>query len=217
MLMQKEKPSRNSSPPQFRDVKNQRRPRSRVRIHPLRDQIDSYLRDHYSPRTVLRLLETEYGERLEEMPPLPSVRSIERYRANHVLTHDLLPAHLIEQRLQDIGPKIDMFGSLQQAFRLAEDRLARLYEAEEAFPFGLPAFDKACAALVRLGELLWRVGQDLGIYPRASLAFPYPGTAEPRVSNQGVVDSASEFDDMTDEDWEHLFPEVQRARALRTC
>jgi hypothetical protein len=73
---------------------------------------------------------------------------------------------LVERKLKDLDVKVDLFRSLQQVYRLAEERLARATETEEGLPAPMPGVDKAVETLLRVGDMLWRIGQDIGLNPR---------------------------------------------------
>jgi len=139
--------------------------------HPLFPEIYDLLQHHFSPETVVRALQWQHGEALERMPPLPSARTIHRWRQRHMPAADLLPPRLLEKKLEEVDIKIDLFKSLQQAYQVAEDRLAKGLGTEEMLQ-GLPlsSVDRAFETLLRVGEQLWKVGQDLGLYPRFGIA-----------------------------------------------
>jgi hypothetical protein len=135
--------------------------------HPLFSEIYDLLCNRFSPETVVRMLQWQYGDALEKTP-LPSARTIHRWRLNRMPAADLLPPGLLEKKLGEIPVKVDMFQSLQNVYRAAEDRLSKAIESEEPLQgIPLPVIDKAFETLSRIGELLWKVGQDLGLYPRA--------------------------------------------------
>jgi hypothetical protein len=73
----------------------------------------------------------------------------------------------VERKLKDIEVKVDLFRSLQQVYRLAEDRLSRATETEEGLPALMPGVDKAVETLLRVGDMMWRIGQDIGVNPRS--------------------------------------------------
>jgi hypothetical protein len=135
--------------------------------HPLFDEIYELLRNRFSPETIVRMLQWQYGDALEKTP-LPSSRTIHRWRLKRMPPSDLLPPGLLESKLGEIPVKVDLFQSLQNAYRTAEERLARAVESEAPLQgIPLPVTDKAFETVVRVGELLLKVGQDLGLYPRA--------------------------------------------------
>lgn len=139
--------------------------------HPLFEEIEELLRHRFSPDTIIRMIEWRYGpEQLEKMPPLPSRRTLHRWRSQHMPPADLLPARLVEQKLQQLELKVDLFKSLQNVYVLAEDRVARALGTEEELVVPMPGTDKALESLLAVGELMWRVGQDIGANPRGARA-----------------------------------------------
>jgi len=137
-----------------------------LKEHPLFDEIDNMLRSRYSPTTVVSLLRWQYGDAIGKMPPLPSVRTLERYRADEIAEVDLLPARLIEKRVASLNTKLDLFESLTNLYITAEERLARVLEVEDGFPMVVPGVDKAYETALAIAQVLWRIGQDIGIHPR---------------------------------------------------
>jgi hypothetical protein len=138
-----------------------------VEVHPLFGEIYELLRDRFSPETVVHMLQWRYGEALERMPPLPSARTIHRWRRRHMPPGDLLPPSLVGQKLKEMDVKVDLWKALQNAYRLAEDRLHKALITEQTLQ-GVPlsSTDRAIETVLRVGEQLWKVGQDLGLYPR---------------------------------------------------
>jgi hypothetical protein len=137
-----------------------------VEQHPLFGEIRELLRYRFSAETIVGMMRWQYGQLLEQTP-LPSARTITRWRDRHMPPGDIMPAGLVERKLKDIEVKVDLFRSLQQVYRLAEDRLSRATETEEGLPAPMPGVDKAVETLLRVGDMFWKVGQDLGIYPRS--------------------------------------------------
>jgi hypothetical protein len=71
---------------------------------------------------------------------------------------------LVERKLKELDVKIDLFQSLQRAYQLAEDRLFWAMHTEQGLP--VAAVDKAAETLLRVGDMMWRIGQDIGVNPR---------------------------------------------------
>ena len=136
-----------------------------VEQHPLFDEIHELLRYRFSAETIVGMMRWQYGQLLEQTP-LPSARTITRWRDRHMAPGDILPAGLVERKLKDLEVKVDLFRSLQQVYRLAEERLARATETEEGLPAPMPGVDKAVETLLRVGDMMWRIGQDIGVNPR---------------------------------------------------
>lgn len=80
---------------------------------------------------------------------------------------DLLPARTLQKKLDSLDEKVDLMQRLQVLYGEAEDRVARLIEGEAKFPLPMPGTDKAIETLLKIGEQLWRLGQDVGLYPRS--------------------------------------------------
>jgi len=140
-----------------------------VMAHPLFSEIYELLQMRWSPVSIVGHLESRHAThfRTGAYPPLPSERVIRRYRNEHLQAHEVLPPSLIEAKLGQVPVQIDLFKSLQLAYQLAEDRIAFHLTAEESQRVPVPGLDKAYETMLKIGEMLWRVGQDLGLYPRA--------------------------------------------------
>jgi hypothetical protein len=89
----------------------------------------------------------------------------------------------------------------------------------EGFPVPFPRVDKAVETLLRIAEVLWRVGQDMGLYPRqagGALAMGIKGadgTAAFAVLQVG--DAPSRMIDLRNLDLSSLSePELQTLRQL---
>ena len=157
-----------------------------VEQHPLFEEIHELLRHRFSPETIVSMMRWQYGQLLEQTP-LPSARTISRWRDRHMPPAEILPPGLVERKLKDLDVKIDLFQSLQQVYRLAEERLARATETEGGLPAPMPGVDKAVETLLRVGEMMWRIGQDIGVNPRSGpsaqfgvfLPMGTPPTGEP--------------------------------------
>jgi hypothetical protein len=173
--------------------KGTRGPRWTLKNHPLFEQIDEYLRARYSPQTVLSMLAREYASELDRMPPLPSARTLERYRQEQIPEADLLPRRLIERRLEGVNRKVDLWQSLQDLYVMAEERVAKLAAIEDQLQLPVPGVDKVFATVLAVGKQMWEVGQDLGVYPRQGRS-PTASFAPGR----GTDDT----DDVTDEEIE---------------
>jgi len=180
-----------------------------VEAHPLFPEIYDLLRHHFSPETVARTLQWQYREALENMPPLPSARTMHRWRRRHMPPGDLLPPSLVEDKLAQVDAKIDLWQSLQNVYQVAEDRLARALDTEEMLQ-GLPlsSVDRAFETLLRCAELLLRTGQDLGLYPRWGVTgarFSMPMGANDRFG----------ADELTDEEIAAMFGALYEKRTGR--
>lgn len=140
-----------------------------IESHPLFDEMYHMLENNFSAETVVRLLMFQHAEDLQDpsYPPLPSTRSIDRWRVEHLPPRQALPGTIVDRKLANIDIKVDLFGTLQRQLAIAEGRLERHVETEQSLSLPIPGVDKAAETVLRTGELLWRVGQDLGIYPRA--------------------------------------------------
>lgn len=157
-----------------------------VEQHPLFDEIYELLRHRFSPQTIVSMMRWQYGQLLEKTP-LPSARTISRWRDRHMPAAEILPSGLVERKLKDLEVKVDLFRSLQQVYRLLEDRLCRSMQTEEGLPASMPSVDKDVETLLRVGEMMWRIGQDIGVNPRSGpsaqfgvfLPMGTPPTGEP--------------------------------------
>jgi hypothetical protein len=141
---------------------------SSLKSHPLFEEIDNLLRTRYNPTSILKLLAFVYSARMDKLPPLPSARTLERYRQREIPEVDLLPARLIEKRIEKINRSVDVFASVQLVYVAAEARLARLLEQEDRLPWPMSDVDKAFATVGEAGDQLWRIGQDIGVFPNSN-------------------------------------------------
>jgi len=137
-----------------------------VEAHPLFGEIHDLLCHRFSGETIVGMLRWQYGDLLEKAP-LPSARTITRWRDRHMPPGEILPPGLVERKLKQLDTKIDLLKSLQQVYRLAEDRLSRATQTEEGLPAPMPGVDRAVETLLRVGEMMWRIGQDIGVNPRS--------------------------------------------------
>jgi hypothetical protein len=151
-----------------------------VEAHPLFPEIYDLLQHCFRPETVVLTLQWRYAEDLHRMPPLPSTRTIRRWRERHMPPGDLLPPSLVAEKLTQADAKVDLWQELQNVYQVAEDRLARALSTEEMLQ-GVPllATDRAFLTLLRVAQQLWSVGQDLGLYPRWGLPGARVNVSQP--------------------------------------
>lgn len=142
-----------------------------VEKHPLFHEIYEMLCKRWSSHTVIRVLEDRYQAQFVsgEYRPLPDASTIRRYRQYHLPPGEVLPPSLIEEKLDNLDVQVDLFKSLHLAYRVAEDRIARHAATEEDLALPMSGLDRAYETLLKTGQLLWQVGQDLGLYPRGSV------------------------------------------------
>jgi len=178
--MAKKSPAGTEEPIILPAIPAMKKPRGRgglggttLRDYPLFEDIDEYLRARYSSLTILRLLQWQYGDDLEQgrIPPLPSARTLDRYRAAEIPEADLLPRRLIEARLEGLNKKVDLFKSLEELYITAEERVARALQTEDSFNMPVPGTDKAYETVLAVAEQLWKIGQEIGVYPRHGRTF----------------------------------------------
>lgn len=136
--------------------------------HPLFDEIHDLLKHAWAPETVWRQIGHLYADELSSgrMKALPSSRTISRWRDDHMAPTGTFPERLLEKKLGGMEAKIDLFQSLQKMYVVAENRMAKSAEAEENLPFPHPGIDRAMDTVMKIADQLWRVGQDLGLFPR---------------------------------------------------
>lgn len=141
-----------------------------IESHPLFDEMYHMLENNFSAETVVRLLMFQHQEEFQNpsYPPLPSTRSINRWRVDHLPPQMALKGSIVERRLATIDVKVDLFASLQRQFAIAEGRFERAVETEKGLTLLLPGVDKAAETVLKTGDLLRQVGQDLGVYPRVA-------------------------------------------------
>lgn len=161
-----------------------------VEEHPLFDEIYERLRHHQSPDFVLRTLDQEYSRELRDgtMKALPAVRSVRNWIILHMPPQDFLPPSQLDEKLENIELKIDLFQSLQKAYQTAENRLVKHLETEETMAIPVPGIDKAYETLLRIGDQVWRIGQDLGLYPRAVDTGPHASSRAMAQASVFIVD-----------------------------
>jgi len=137
--------------------------------HPLQEEIHEMVVSGFSPQSIHSLLSHQYriAIELEEIPPLPSYRAIYRYRDEHVSDAEILPTRQLTKRLQGAQARIDLMQRLQDLFVDAENRYSLARDTEEGLKLPLPGTDKALESLLHIAEQIWKVGQDLGLYPRS--------------------------------------------------
>ena len=194
-----------------------------VEQHPLFEEIYELARNRYSPENKVRLLQYQHAAEFEagELPPLPHVRTIRRWLKNRMPEKDMLPLRVLEAKLQTLDRKIDLMRSHQQLYTVAEDRVARLMGLEENLPVPLPGIDRAIETLLKIGTQVWRVGQDLGLYPRqpgAALAMGVKGpSGEAAFAVLQVGEGPPRLLDLQNLDLTNLSePELQALRQLPT-
>lgn len=149
----------------------------KVEQHPLFEEIAELCRHRFSPETIVRILSWQYRDAIEagRLPPLPGFRTIHRWREHQMAPAELLPPRLVEQQLERIETKVDVFQSLQQVYTIAENRIARHIALEEKMELPVPGLDRALETLLKVGSQLWQVGQDIGAYPKAGIKISLDG------------------------------------------
>lgn len=151
-----------------------------VESHPLYEEIYDLACNRYSSESIVRMLQYQHAAEFEsgEIPPLPNVRTIHRWRRHRTPEKDVLPLRVLQQKLDSLDQKIDLMQATQQLYAVAEDRVARLTSVEENLDLPLPGVDQAIQTLLKIGEQLWRLGQDVGLYPRQPGAWLTMGLKE---------------------------------------
>ena len=144
-----------------------------VEKHPLYEEIYELARSRFSGDSIVRLLQYRHAAEFEAgtLPPLPHARTVYRFLRERMPEKDVLPLRELVVKLNSLDRKVDLVEQLQHLYMVAEDRVARLMEMERPLPFPIPGLDKAVETLLKVSTQLWRVGQDLGMYPRSPGAW----------------------------------------------
>lgn len=139
-----------------------------VEEHPLYEEILELARHRFTPESIVKLLQWQYRAAFENetLPPLPTVRTFHRWRNERMPDADVLPPRVLEARLKRLDRKVDLLQQLQDLYTAQENRVAAMLQSQEGFPLLMPAVDRAVETLLKIAEQLWRVGQDMGLYPR---------------------------------------------------
>lgn len=134
--------------------------------HPLFEEMYEMMRYHFSPETVWSLIRHRYGDEYQGVP-LPSQRTLYRWRESYMPDTELLPTRLVFRRLEGVAPKVDLHSRLTQLYEESERRLQRINQLEENMGgVPIPGFERAMEVHLRLSEHLWKIAQDLGMAPR---------------------------------------------------
>jgi hypothetical protein len=176
-----------------------------VEEHPLFPQILDLLRRRFSAPAVLRALRGEHAAELRTMPPLPSVSTLQRYRSQKMPAKELLPASLLQTKLRQLEMRVDMGNSLQGLYQLAEDRAVRAFKTEEGLPQPIPGTDRALQTVIKLAELICRVGRDLGLHPRPGASLQEANEGDQRTvviqfesGGQRTIGRLADFETLSD-------------------
>lgn len=162
-----------------------------IEQHPLFDEVRDMLAHHFNTETIVRMLETRFqvGFQNGSLPPLPSARTIRRWREEHMPGTAFLPESVIQTKLKNVDIQIDYYQSLQRVYSLAEDRVARFATVEDDFPMPLPGLKDAFETLLKVGEQMWKIGQDMGLYPRP-MPFEFMAEAQAASSSRASAQVA---------------------------
>ena len=140
------------------------RDKSRVRHSPWFREISECFQSGWSAGSVWDYLQWRYGD----APGLPSVWSLERWRAKHLPDSKILPHSLIVAKLKGIDYKVDLFTMLSQLLPLLRDRAAGAMQLEETSLGGMPvtATDRAVQTFLEAARDWRALAEDFGVLPK---------------------------------------------------
>jgi hypothetical protein len=134
-----------------------------VSRHELFSELEAMLQDRLSPATALALLRHEYAADLAAgtLAPLPSIRSVERWRATALPDAYLLPKRLLEKKLDQVNVRLDLVKSLELVYVALEERAAGLLDRAAA----AGELVQVVASMLATSRELRATVAQLGIWP----------------------------------------------------
>lgn len=163
--------SRRRSPVQVDPLKPTRAPseqlsRSRVAVSPFRDAIEELLKAGWAARRVERFLRERYAAEPELAAAIPSHGAMSAWAKKNLRPKDVVPASLLNQMLGKAAVDIDVVGELQVLIPVLANRLGAALRFEQSLGGpAVDAVDKAAKTYLDALAMIWRIGQDLGMYP----------------------------------------------------
>lgn len=144
------------------DAKKDNRDRSMIPKYAHYQELWDCMASGWPAETVHEYLERRFGAE-----GLPSVRTLQRWRENHMPKALVIPHKVIQERLKWVNYKVDVLQHLGRLIPILEDRVARAVDQEESTFGGLPLTVTDTATKVYLEALRdWvAAAQDIGVLP----------------------------------------------------
>lgn len=151
-----------------RKRKPKRYPGRCVEEHVLFDEISEMLASGCSPDWVRTTLSYQHQVAIADgdIAPLPDRASLYAWRSSRMPAATIVPPRLLEEKMSQLTEHVDLMRALTLLYAEAENRVAKMFEIQQKLDFPLPNVDQAIQTLLRIGEQLWQVGGDCGLFPR---------------------------------------------------